>query len=178
MKDDIKNKISDLPPEEEMINAKIAEINVNHALVLSGNKASVMKFDSVTKFRLLQVAAFKQWYSNQLVTIGKKIMSVADYWLSHPKRRQYEGIEFEPGGGRPNHYNLWQGFAVKPKKGDCSKFLAHLKDNISRGDEHRLQALDVVGQVVGRIHVWTLPCAGCRRSAMHRSRTPGRGSTR
>ena len=77
---------------------EIAEINAEYALVLSGNKASVMKFENVTKFRLLQVGAFKQWFANQLITIGKKVLSVGEYWLSHPERRQYEGIEFAPSG--------------------------------------------------------------------------------
>jgi hypothetical protein len=35
----------------------------------------------------------------------------------------------------PNHFNLWRGFAVEPKAGDCSKFLAHLGNNVCRGDE-------------------------------------------
>ena len=80
---------------------EIAEINAEYALVLSGNKASVMKFEDDTKFRLLQIGAFKQWFANQLITIGKKVLSVGEYWLSHPQRRQYEGIEFEPSGAPP-----------------------------------------------------------------------------
>jgi len=55
--------------------------------------------------------------------------------MSHPHRRQYEGIVFLPGREIPNHYNLWRGFAVEPRQGDCSKFLAHLKDNVCQGDE-------------------------------------------
>jgi hypothetical protein len=47
--------------------ATIARVNIDHALVLSGNKAAVMKFESGTKFRLLQISAFKQWFSNQLI---------------------------------------------------------------------------------------------------------------
>ena len=72
--------------------------------------------------------------------IGKKAIPLGDYWLSHPQRRQYQGIEFAPPGSaaRPGYYNLWQGFAVEPKKGDCSKFLAHVKDNAARGDEATL----------------------------------------
>ena len=120
---------------EQERDAKIAEINAHHALVLSGNKASVMKFEDVTKFRLLQVGAFRQWYANQFITVGKKVTTVGDFWLSHPQRRSYEGIEFEPVRGRPGYYNLWQGFAVEPKEGDCSKFLAHVRDNAARGDD-------------------------------------------
>ena len=121
--------------EQQEDDTEIGEINAKYALVLSGNKASVMKFEGVTKFRLLQIGAFKQWFANKLTTIGKKVLSLGEYWLSHPQRRQYEGIEFEPSGGRPGYYNLWQGFAVQPKQGDCSKFLDHVKDNVARGDE-------------------------------------------
>ena len=115
---------------------EIAEINAEYALVLRGNKASVMKFEDDTKFRLLQVGAFKQWFANQSITIGKKVLSLGEYWLGHPQRRQYARHRVRAAGaGRPGYYNLWQGFAVKPKEGDCSKFLAHLKDNVARGDD-------------------------------------------
>jgi Family of unknown function (DUF5906) len=114
---------------------EIAEINREFALVLAGNKASIMKLEGGTNFRLLQVSAFKQWFANRHVKIGKKVLSVAELWLGHPQRRQYEGIEFAPGGVRRGYYNLWRGFAVEPREGDCSKFLAHLRDNVAQGDE-------------------------------------------
>ncbi len=96
-----------------------------------------MKFEDDTSFRLLQVGAFKQWFANQLVMIGKKAVSLGDYWLSHPERRQYAGIEFAPPGSaaRPATTICGRGLRVEPKEGDCSKFLAHLKDNAARGDE-------------------------------------------
>jgi len=85
---------------EKEADTQIAKINATHALVLAGNKAAVMKFEEKTKFRLLQVGAFKQWFSNQLIPVGKKIISLGEYWLSHPERRQYQGIEFAPPGSR------------------------------------------------------------------------------
>ena len=116
----------------------IEQINKDYALVLAGNKASVMKFEgSATKFRLLQVSAFKTWFANQIVGSGKNVVTLGDYWLSHTGRRQYSGIEFAPPGtaAYPGHYNLWQGFAVERRPGDCSKFLAHIRDNVAGGDE-------------------------------------------
>jgi hypothetical protein len=103
--------------------------------VLAGNKAAVMKFEDATRFRLLQVGAFTRWFSN--VTAGNSAVTLGNYWLGHPDRRQYAGIEFAPPGTAvsPNYYNLWQRFAVEPREGDCSKFLAHLNDNAARGDE-------------------------------------------
>ena len=121
--------------QTEDVEEEIAELNADYALVLGGNKAAVMKFDDPTRFRLLQVGAFKRGSPTRLVMTGKKAVPLGDYWLSHPQRRQYAGIEFVPDGGRPGFYNLWQGFAVEPKPGDCSKFLAHVKDNAARGDE-------------------------------------------
>ena len=64
-------------------------------------------------------------------------MPLGAAWLAHPDRRQYSGIEFAPPGTATTagYYNLWQGFAVERRPGDCSKFLAHVKDNAARGDE-------------------------------------------
>jgi hypothetical protein len=118
--------------------ASIAKLNENHALVLAGNKASVMKFEKIdgrTRFRLLQIGAFKQWFANEHVTVGKKVMTIADYWLNHSQRRQYHGIEFAPAKARNDYYNLWREFTVQPREGDCTKFLAHLRDNVAQKNE-------------------------------------------
>jgi hypothetical protein len=111
---------------------EVAAINANHALILVGNKALVVKFEDDTKLR-----PFKAWFANQWVWTGTDAMPLGHYWLTHAKRRQYSGLEFAPPGTAPcaGYYNLWQGFAVEPRKGDCSRFLAHLRDNVARGDK-------------------------------------------
>jgi Family of unknown function (DUF5906) len=113
---------------------QIAELNENYALVVLGDSAAVMKGKG-NNISFLKVATFRQWFANQFVGSGREQVTLANYWLQHPERRQYEGIDFAP-NGRPKHghYNLFQGFAVEPRQGDCSKFLAHLKDNVCRGD--------------------------------------------
>ena len=120
--------------DEAERNAVITKINAHHALVLAGDKAAIMKFEGITKFRLLQVDSFKLWFGTEWVQVGDKAMTAGKYWLSHPKRRKFEGIEFEPAGGRKGYYNLWRGFAVQARQGDCSKFLAHLVNNVAQGD--------------------------------------------
>jgi hypothetical protein len=77
------------------LDAQIEELNEDHALVLVGDKSAVMKFDikGRTQFKLLQVGAFKQWFANRHITVGKKVMTIAEYWLAHSKRRQYKDIE-------------------------------------------------------------------------------------
>ena len=99
---------------KEGLSAEVVEINKAHALVLAGNQASVMKFETIggkDQFRLLQVGAFKIWFANQHVTVGKKVMPLGDFWISHEDRREYHGIEFEPTRNRAEYYNMWHGFA-------------------------------------------------------------------
>jgi hypothetical protein len=86
-------------------------------------------------FTLLSVASFKVWVAKEPpVQIGKRSVPIAQYWLEHPAQRRFNGIVFEPDQEWPNYFNLWKGFAVEPKMGDCSKFLAHIKDNVCHGD--------------------------------------------
>lgn len=58
-----------------------------------------------------------------------------DEWLKHGETRRYRGIQFAPDGGREGFFNLWQGFVTKPVPGDCSRFLAHIREVICAGDE-------------------------------------------
>jgi hypothetical protein len=93
--------------------------------------------------KLLTHSAFETWHANRYVHYqdkngDQKRIPLAKYWLHHPQRRQYEGIVFAPKREVRNHFNLWHGFAVEPQSGDCSKFLAHIKDNVCRGNEDLL----------------------------------------
>ena len=137
--------------------AEITTINRTHALVLAGDKAVVMKLEKINgqdQFRLVQVDAFRKWFANRFVTVSDKPKPVADYWISHKDRRQYEGIEFAPIGGRSGYYNLWRGFAVAPRQGDCTKFSGHLKDNVASGNEDHYKWIQGwFAQIVQQVHV-------------------------
>jgi Family of unknown function (DUF5906) len=113
----------------------VARINEHYALVIVGDKSMILKTtDDDIKFWTLQ--AFEQWHANQYVpSRANRKVPLARHWMHHSERRQYEGIVFAPGRDVPNHFNLWRGFAVEPKPGDCSRFLAHLRENVCCGDE-------------------------------------------
>lgn len=119
---------------KEGLDVAVANINKSHALVLAGDKAAIMKFEE-GPFRLITVAGFRQWFANQQITVGNRVTSIGDYWLTHPQRRQYEGIEFDPGSGRPGYYNMFTGFGVEPRAGDCSKFLTHVLENVAQNNK-------------------------------------------
>ena len=125
--------------------AVIAKWNKNHAHVLAGSKSCVLQefktADGFTDFKLLASAAFKEWIAEFKIVIGRDAagnpieIPESKYWLTHRKRRKYQDIGFFPNRDVQNFYNLWRGFTVEPRKGDCSKFLAHLHDNVCQDDD-------------------------------------------
>ncbi|MDO8396406.1 MAG: bifunctional DNA primase/polymerase [Bradyrhizobium sp.] len=118
------------PPPE------IAELNKKYALVIVGDKATVMD-TSGESVGFLQLEAFNTWHANKFVTHNEKKVPLGKYWMQHPQRREYSGLVFSPNRKVPGYFNLWRGFSVEPDpNGDCSKLLAHVKDNICRGDEN------------------------------------------
>lgn len=74
-----------------------------------------------------------------------KYVQRGSFWLAQPDRAACDGIDFVPGGpsmievpflgGTHLRANTWRGFAVEPREGDCSLYLAHVRDNIAAGDE-------------------------------------------
>ena len=118
----------------------VAKLNESYALVIVGDKIAIMNLAVDGAIKFLTHGAFELWHANRYIYYqdkngDQKKISLAKHWLHHPQRRQYEGIVFAPGREIPNHFNLWRGFGVEPRPGDCSKFLAHLRDNVCRGDE-------------------------------------------
>ena len=116
----------------------VAKLNANYALVIIGDKGAILK-TADDDIKLLTISAFELWFANEHVYFADKdgntkSMPLAKHWLHHKQRRQYEGIVFAPGREVPKHFNLWRGFAVEPKPSDCSNFLAHVIENVCRGD--------------------------------------------
>jgi hypothetical protein len=116
--------------------------NKQHAHVLAGGKSAVLQElrtpEGHIDFKLLSSATFHEWNVEHKITmqVGQKDVTLQEthVWMASPLRRKYQDIGFFPGYSRPDFYNLWRGFAVEPRKGDCSKTLAHIRDNISCGN--------------------------------------------
>jgi hypothetical protein len=136
----IRSKLDDAKRERDSkargdANAAVERLNETYALVIVGDKTAVMKTSGEEGVQLLAVSAFTTWFDNEFVYHGTRREPLGRYWLSHPQRRQYEGLVFAPKRDVPNQYNLWRGFAVEPREGDCSKFLAHMQDNVCQREE-------------------------------------------
>ncbi len=127
-------------PKGNEVEKIIADINRTHAVVMVGGKCVILNEETDPIFghkciTLSSPSDFKQYYGNRMITVKKKTVDHGTLWLKHKDRRQYEGIVMAPEQSTPHHYNLWQGFAVPSKEGNCSLYLDHLKWNIAQGDD-------------------------------------------
>ena len=122
----------------------VSELNQNHAIINIAGKIRVMKehMDPTSKelvMDFLSIPDFHVYYANKKVPDPenpKKKKPKSKLWIEDPGRREYEGIVFEPSKiDVPEHYNLWKGFTVEPKKGVWSLYYRHIIDNIADGDQ-------------------------------------------
>jgi hypothetical protein len=85
----------------------------------------------------LSFTDLKNFFLNRKVIASKNnrtsILNMADYWLEHAQRRQYDAIVFKPAGSEKHEFNLWRGWNVEPQSGDWSRLKHHMFENICRG---------------------------------------------
>jgi hypothetical protein len=92
---------------------------------------------------------FRNAYMNKMVECGKddkgnpKYMPLGKWWLQHPQRKQARQLIFAPNKVVPHEqgFNLWRGFAVEARPGDCSVFLDHVQRNICAGNQDHFEYL-------------------------------------
>lgn len=123
----------------------LTEMNDKHAVIGNvGGRCLVISeiYDQTLDRYKLTFSSFEsisQRYSNRQVVVGvtaegKEVTKpLGKYWLSHPQRRQYDRIAFHPNAELEDVYNLWRGFSVQPRPGDCSLYLDHIRENICMG---------------------------------------------
>lgn len=140
---------------EELHNTRLPELNDRFFVVgNAGGKCRVVEERedpvlrrSVVTFQTF--ADFKNRFNNQRVQVGEdkdgnpKKEPLGSWWINCPHRRQFESIVFAPERDvAPDVYNLWQGFAFDAEQGSLHEpFLAHLRDNVCRGDQPLLDYL-------------------------------------
>jgi hypothetical protein len=125
----------------------ITFFNSKYMLVKEAGKAVIFEplVDPMLQrrcFDRLHIADFKALYANRDVSLGHDgegkpiIKRAAEFWLRHPKRRQYlGGVVFRPGRTvAADALNLWDGFAITPQPGCCQRLYDHIRDVICHGD--------------------------------------------
>ncbi len=111
----------------------VAAINEEYAVALQGSKTIIIR-ETKDGPNFMLPADFRTFIANKRSPDKRP---PARYWLESEKRRQYNGIVFDPSGqGREDLYNLYTGFAVKPDTtASCELFLQHVKDVICFGNQ-------------------------------------------
>ena len=75
---------------------------------------------------------FRARFAHRYAGVGTKLFRLGEWWLIHPQARRYDRIVFAPGKRvDEDTYNLWRGFVVPPREGDCSLFMNHVRENIA-----------------------------------------------
>lgn len=125
-----------------MENKIVEELNRTLAIVHTSSTYILIE-KSETEFVLDSKASLLMLYENQPVIEltaknTRKAPTKAHIWLQSPYRRAFDNIVFDPreNGYYRKNYNIWKGFAVEPKKGDCSLYWEYLKYIICSEESH------------------------------------------
>lgn len=137
--------------KDEPSGSYLDQLNREFALIFEEDSHAILQ-ETVDeqgrpKRKFLKEATFKRMLSPKVVQQGKgKALCQADIWLDWEKRREYKGLSFCPEQAPQNgYYNLWRGFAYKPKPFADSTpsarlgfemFIDHAKTNVCGGDEN------------------------------------------
>lgn len=129
-------------------NPALLGMNEKHACVVIGAKFRIATWkvdpaDGREFIEYWEPTTFKNVYATDEVEVGKTKddepikVNIGEWWLGNKKRRAYEGVTFAPHAGPELHgyYNLWQGFKVDAKPGECDLFLQHCRDVLCSGKD-------------------------------------------
>ena len=124
---------SGAPQEDQLLH----ELNQRFGVVPVGNSVRILEDCPKTLttglgYRLYAVSDFTMLLQSKRTPDGKG--SLSRWWLSHPQRRDFDEIVFEPGANRPKAYNTWRGFPVKPAAGRATLWWDFVRDDICNGD--------------------------------------------
>jgi hypothetical protein len=128
----------------------VKDLNTNHAVVMLGGKFAILletinPATGLDEIQFSRVGDIRNLYRNKkiatMVNDKIKMINPADIWLDHKDRRQFKGIVFTPLEPPDGYYNLWRGFAVEPKKGNCKLYKDHIFQNICSSEEEHFEWL-------------------------------------
>jgi len=119
----------------------LEELNQKFAIVPTGNKFTIVN-ETENETMFLAPSDFRLALQNRFATdsSGKfpKQVQASTLWLKHPERREYKSVDFLPIAETPyGVFNMWKGFAVKPKGGleDIPLFHELIDEVICSGNE-------------------------------------------
>jgi hypothetical protein len=123
----------------EAMNTKFAVIKNR------GGKACILRHTTNEKLEPIDafcdVHSFHNIIASNIPSIkgDEKPAKATNWWLAHSKRREYEGVVFDPSTTAleiNKHLNQWRGFGVQPSSdGDWGLMRIHIRDVLANSDE-------------------------------------------
>lgn len=129
---------------QRILEQKVQEYNREFAAVMYGSTFQVLREHTNHKGEVsqsfLDIKDFKSLKMNDWMTIGEKgktkEISLPDYWLKSPKRRELKGVIFDPNTQNPDYYNLWKGLSIQPdSQKKCDRLLEHIWENVCQAKQ-------------------------------------------
>ena len=131
-------------PEPDPVVAAIEELNKKYALAKFGSGVVIIDETDPIQTNFMQVHAWQIYMANEFVSYMKDMgegstkrvnKPIAQYWLEHTMRREYNKVVFAIEGARDGEYNLWKGFGgIKSSEGQWNRIEYHIKEIICSGD--------------------------------------------
>lgn len=135
------------------VDESLAWINESFAATFIKGKFKILWEKNNGQIDLMEKSDFVALMKSERITItspedGKsKSMEISELWLKWSGWRIYEnGITFDPSyvGHRDGFYNMWKGWPIVPRQGDCNIFLNYMKDIICNGDKGNFEYLEAL----------------------------------
>jgi len=117
----------------------LQEYNERFATVMLGGKFRVADFNVQVSHppTLMLKEDFLNLTLADTIKVEEKTIPKARIWLKDARRRHYDRVDFMPGMKDDDSgvLNLWTGWAVEPKEGNCSAWLELLREVVCCGDQ-------------------------------------------
>ncbi len=111
------------------------KMNREFAVACVGNSVRILKVDDSGDFTLIHESQFALLLKNKpKIQVGDSLVPLNQYWLTHPDRREFKGLVFNPKCDPEGYYNQYSGFAVKPVSGGIYFFLDFIREIICSGN--------------------------------------------
>jgi hypothetical protein len=122
----------------------LVELNQKYCVVQDGGRVRVLTFERHVRKKgrrqhVRYVPTFLSFEDFRNLHRHKRVgrQHRGHWWLNNPRRRQYAGLTFEPGGAEviDDKLNLWRGWGVEPKEGSWSLMQDHIFKVLASGIE-------------------------------------------
>jgi hypothetical protein len=114
--------------------------NKRYAIIKINGKFKIL-CENNEGIELMDRKDFISFHEDMRITVQEgdktKMIALTDIWLKSEQHRKYDGIIFDPSRvGHSDKYNLWKGYKIIPRKGDCSIFYDYMKEVMCRNNEN------------------------------------------